>query len=132
MIFLHFTVPSYICLTQDLVKLKTDGTTKLQMCETHAEATLTNTGLIGSQTLQRELDELRQDWLQYETELAETETNLQTILSMWVNYETTFEQLAQRLKDMEGSVKEFGLVASLEEKNKQWKTFKVGFAFLGE
>jgi len=114
-------------VSQDLVKLKTEGATKVQTCESHAEATLANTRLIGRQTIQRELDELRQDWTQYETELTEAEANLQTVLSMWVNYETTFDLLAQRLKDMEGSVKEFGLVASLEERHRQWKTYKVCF-----
>ena len=109
------------------MKLRPDGATRLHDCETHAETTLAHTGLIGRQTLQRELDELCEDWTQYETELTETEANLQTVLSMWVNYETTFEQLSARLKDMENSVKEFGLVNSLEEKSQQWTSFKVSF-----
>ena len=111
------------------MKLKPDGATRLYDCETYAETTLAHTGLIGRQTLQRGLDELRQDWTQYETELTETEANLQTVLSMWVNYETTFEQLSARLKDMENSVKEFGLVNSLDEKSQQWTSFKVSFGF---
>ena len=94
--------------------------------------TLAHTGLIGRQTLQRELDELREHWTQYETELTETEANLQTVLSMWVNYETTFEQLSARLKGMESSVKEFGLVNSLHEKRDQWSMFKVCFNLLSK
>ena len=115
-------------LFQDLINSKEDGENKFSACDQSATTTLTNTGLVGKQTIQRELESLRIDWEQYSVELGETQTRLQAIVTRWEEYEHSYEALADWMKTEEKRVKDYTLVASLEDKKSQVIKYQVNYA----
>ena len=111
---------------QDLQMSKPDGASKVQTCVEHAESTCRHTGAPGRQTIQAEVDSLRQDWERYEDDLSATRGHLEVALQQWEEYEDTYERLSQWLRDAEKRAKDFNLVSTLEEKRAQVKKYQVG------
>jgi nesprin-1 len=120
-IHLHYLV----FLIQDLIASKDDGDAKVKKCESQAEKTITHSGAIGRQAIQRELETLKHLWTTYCDELDETKTRLNEVLQKWQTYEETYDRLLDWVKDTEKKVKDTTLVARLEDKKAQVKKYQV-------
>jgi hypothetical protein len=114
-----------------LIKSKQDGEMKISSCEATAADTLVDTGVIGRQTIERELEALRQDWHQYSSDLAESQNHLQLVVDRWAQYESMYECLAGWMKVEEKRMKEYSLVSTLEEKKAQVTKYQVGVVCSG-
>ena len=111
---------------KDLISSNEEGESKLKACDKAATATVANTGLGGKQTIQREVESLHLDWEQYHVELAETQARLEAVVKRWEEYEEAYEALAEWMKAEEKKVKDYTLVATLEDKKAQVVKYQVG------
>ncbi|XP_064624000.1 muscle-specific protein 300 kDa-like isoform X3 [Lineus longissimus] len=108
---------------KDLLKSNPEGEEKIQACVSLAEQTSDETAPGGKQTINREVESLKQDWEDYTNMLNGSEDALNKCLEQWGHYEDSYEKLAAWIKDMERKVKDFNLQSTLEEKQSQAEKF---------
>ena len=92
---------------------------------------MTNTAPSSRQDIQREVDDLKQDWQQYTAKVTETKSKLEKCMKQWQDYEAAFEKLTQWLKVMERKVKDFAPVSTVQEKQAQLAKYQVSQDLFG-
>ena len=90
-----------------------------------ADSVKSQTGPAGQVTISQGVRDVTQALKDYQTVTDQTMDTLEHSLQQWNSYDQGYEKLSNWLKEMEGQVKDFGLVSSLADKQKQLAKFKV-------
>ncbi|XP_074648980.1 muscle-specific protein 300 kDa-like isoform X3 [Tubulanus polymorphus] len=108
---------------EGLISAKSAGENKVETTLEKGEAVMAHTSSAGSDLIQEETRALRQDMDTFNNTIDEVQVNLDKLVHQWNDYEETYGDLNQWLKDMQASMKtDSDLKTTLREKKDYLKT----------
>jgi len=114
---------------QELLGCRDDGFQRVQQVVDAGHSVLPNTSSAGKDTVNAELQQLRQTWDAIVAQMTSAKTALEASVSQWQLYDNTVEELTNWLSQTEAAVKaEADLESTLPEKRAQLERMKVGLS----
>jgi nesprin-1 len=104
--------------------LKTESETKLQHLEGCIDKVEPNTSKPGQEILKRDLDGVKSETAVCSDMMDEAKTSLEKTLSLWQEYDDSYDALSSWIKNMEHKTRDYELKSTLKEKQEQVEKFK--------
>jgi len=109
-------------LTTDL----SEGSQRLAESTKAGEGTLSSTSASGQTKIRQELHSVKRDFDEYRTQLMEAEEDLVRCLSRWNDFEDSYNQFNNWLKETETYLRsDLEMKGSVEDKKKHWDVYQV-------
>ncbi|XP_041353316.1 nesprin-1-like isoform X4 [Gigantopelta aegis] len=110
---------------QALVQNLTEGTQRLSLATKSGEATLPSTSPKGQTKIRHELQTMHKDFDEFRGQLVKAQSDLEVCLSRWEEFEASFQEFNQWLKDTENMMRsEFDQKGTVDEKKHQWEQYQ--------
>ncbi len=77
------TLISKLDRAQELFNSLADGGAKIDACVKNSEVTLPNTGANGQEAIKQEMESLKHNWSQHQSQLTDSKAQLETAINEW-------------------------------------------------
>lgn len=102
-----------------------EGEVKLNLLEKHVAQNIRTLSPRSQETMERDLTNLKLEQTKFTNALSDAVRNIEERIQQWSEYENSLERLLSWLADAEGSLKNYSLKNTIEEKQEQLEKYQV-------